>query len=54
MTGQGNIAVDIAFESMDDFSPGAVARKVDSLAKLLEARTAVVQFVDLHGWQERR
>ena len=39
MTGQGNIAVDIAFESMDDFSPGAVARKVDSLAKLLEART---------------
>jgi type VI secretion system protein ImpB len=39
MTGQGNIAVDITFESMDDFSPGAIARKVDSLAKLLEART---------------
>jgi type VI secretion system protein ImpB len=39
MTGQGNIAVDITFESMDDFSPAAVARKVDSLAKLLEART---------------
>jgi type VI secretion system protein ImpB len=39
MTGQGNVAVDITFESMDDFSPGAVARKVDSLAKLLEART---------------
>src|SRR5208283_4697207 len=39
MTGQGNVAVDITFESMDDFSPGAIAKKVDSLAKLLEART---------------
>jgi type VI secretion system protein ImpB len=38
MTGEGNVAVDITFERMDDFSPGAVARKVDSLAKLLEAR----------------
>ena len=38
MTGEGNVAVDITFESMDDFSPGAIARKVDSLAKLLEAR----------------
>ncbi len=38
LTGEGNVAVDITFESMDDFSPGAVARKVDSLAKLLEAR----------------
>src|SRR3954447_20545469 len=39
LTGEGNIAVDITFESMDDFSPAAVAKKVDSLAKLLEART---------------
>ena len=39
MTGEGNIAVDITFESIDDFSPAAVAKKVDSLAKLLEART---------------
>src|ERR1700688_3760564 len=39
MTGEGNIAVDIPFESLDDFSPAAIARKVDSLAKLLEART---------------
>ncbi len=38
LTGEGNVAVDITFESMDDFSPGAVAKKVDSLAKLLEAR----------------
>lgn len=39
LTGEGNMAVDITFESMDDFSPAAVARKVDSLSKLLEART---------------
>ena len=38
LTGEGNLAVDITFENMDDFSPGAVAKKVDSLAKLLEAR----------------
>jgi type VI secretion system protein ImpB len=39
MTGQGNVAVDITFESMDDFTPGAIAKKVDSLNNLLEART---------------
>ena len=39
LTGEGNLAVDLTFESMDDFSPAAVARKVDSLNKLLEART---------------
>jgi type VI secretion system protein ImpB len=39
LTGEGNMAVDITFESMDDFSPAAVARKVDALNKLLEART---------------
>ena len=38
LTGEGNLAVDITFESMEDFSPAAVARKVDSLSKLLEAR----------------
>ena len=38
LTGEGNLAVDITFESIDDFSPGAVARKVDSLSKLLDAR----------------
>ena len=38
LTGEGNVPVEITFESMDDFSPAAVARKVDALAKLLEAR----------------
>jgi len=39
LTGEGNLSVDITFESLDDFSPAAVARKVDSLNKLLQART---------------
>ncbi len=39
LTGEGNLSVDITFESMDDFSPAAVARKVDALNKLLTART---------------
>ncbi|NBZ88817.1 type VI secretion system contractile sheath small subunit [Stagnihabitans tardus] len=39
LTGQGNLAVDLTFESMDDFTPGAIAKKVEPLAKLLEART---------------
>ena len=39
LTGEGNLSVDITFDSMDDFSPAAVARKVDSLNKLLQART---------------
>lgn len=39
LTGEGNLNIDISFESMDDFSPAAVARKIDALNKLLEART---------------
>jgi type VI secretion system protein ImpB len=39
LTGEGNLSVDLSFESMDDFSPVAVARKVDALNKLLKART---------------
>lgn len=39
LTGEGQLMVDMTFESMDDFSPDAIARKVDSLSQLLEART---------------
>jgi type VI secretion system protein ImpB len=39
LTGQGNLSIDITFESMDDFSPGAVASKVDGLNQLLKSRT---------------
>ena len=54
LTGEGNLNVDLTFESMDDFSPAAVARKVDALNKLLEARTAAVEPDHLHGRQDRR
>ena len=39
LTGEGSIAVDLTFDSMDDFSPAAVARKTEGLRQLLEART---------------
>lgn len=38
LTGEGNLAVDMTFESLDDFSPDAIARKVEPLRRLLEAR----------------
>ncbi len=39
LTGEGNLAVDITFESLDDFSPAAIAQKVEPLKKLFDART---------------
>ena len=39
LTGEGQLSVDLTFESMDDFSPAAVASKVDALNKLLTTRT---------------
>lgn len=39
LTGEGNLNIDLTFESMDDFSPAAIARKVEPLRKLLETRT---------------
>lgn len=39
LTGDGNLSVDMTFESMDDFSPAAIAKKVAPLNKLLQART---------------
>jgi len=47
LTGDGNLMVDITFESMDDFSPAAVAKKVDALSKLLEARQQLAALVTL-------
>ncbi len=39
LTNEGKLNVDLTFDSMDDFLPAAVARKVEPLNKLLEART---------------
>ena len=45
LTGEGSLNIDITFDSMDDFSPDAVAKKVDSLNKLLEARTQLANLL---------
>ncbi|TWC46132.1 type VI secretion system protein ImpB [Pseudomonas sp. SJZ080] len=38
LTGEGQISIELDIKSMDDFSPGAIARNVEPLRKLLEAR----------------
>jgi len=45
LTDEGELMVDVTFDSMDDFSPAAVARKVGGLDKLLEARTQLANLV---------
>lgn len=45
LTGQDNLMCDVTFESMDDFSPAAVARKVEPLRKLLETRTQLANLL---------
>lgn len=39
LSGEGRLLVEVAFERMDDFLPAAIARNVEPLARLLEART---------------
>jgi type VI secretion system protein ImpB len=45
LTNEGNLNVELKFESMADFSPGAIARNVPALAKLLEARTQLANLI---------
>ena len=45
LTGEGNLSVELTFESMDDFSPAAIAKKVDALNKLLEARQQLANLI---------
>ncbi|MBN2577135.1 MAG: type VI secretion system contractile sheath small subunit [Deltaproteobacteria bacterium] len=45
LTGEGNLSVELTFESMDDFSPAAIARKVDALNQLLQARNQLANLV---------
>jgi type VI secretion system protein ImpB len=45
LTGEGNLSVEMTFDSMEDFSPAAVARKVDSLNKLLQTRTELANLL---------
>lgn len=45
LTNDGDMAVDITFGSMDDFSPAQVAKKVEPLSRLLEARTQLANLL---------
>lgn len=49
LAGQGRLAVDMSFESMDDFSPAAIAAKVEPLRRLLQAR---VQLANLQTYMD--
>ncbi|MBT9459309.1 MAG: type VI secretion system contractile sheath small subunit [Burkholderiaceae bacterium] len=55
LTGEGNLSVDLSFENMDDFSPAAIAAKVEGLNKLLDARqqlSNLVTYMDGKGGAE--
>ena len=55
LTGEGNLSVDLTFENMEDFSPAAIASKVEGLNKLLDARqqlSNLVTYMDGKGGAE--
>ena len=45
LTGDGTMSVELAFRSIDDFAPAALARKVEPLRRLLEARTQLANLL---------
>ena len=45
LTGEGNLNVDLTFENLADFTPGAVAKKVPALNELLQARTQLANLI---------
>lgn len=51
LTGKGKMMVELAFESLDDFSPEKVAQKLEPLRKILTARTRIAQ-LKLYGLQK--
>ena len=56
LTGEGKLAVDLTLNSMNDFSPGQIAKRIEPLAKLLEARTQLEDLLSYmdgkHGAQD--
>ncbi len=38
LTGEGELSIDVDFESMEEFEPGKVVKKIDPLNKLMKAR----------------
>ncbi|OKP02263.1 type VI secretion system contractile sheath small subunit [Xenorhabdus eapokensis] len=49
LTGDGKLNVDLTFETMEDFQPDAIAKKVEPLAQLLEAR---IQLANLLSYMD--
>ncbi|BCG04514.1 type VI secretion system-associated protein (plasmid) [Paraburkholderia sp. PGU19] len=45
LTGEGKLKVDVAFGSIDDFGPAALARNVEPLRRLLDARTQLANLL---------
>jgi type VI secretion system protein ImpB len=45
LTGEGNLNVELTFESMEDFTPAAIAQKVGALSQLLQARQQLSNLV---------
>ncbi|NLN69039.1 MAG: type VI secretion system contractile sheath small subunit [Alcaligenaceae bacterium] len=45
LNGEGLLNIDLTFDSMDDFTPGNIARKVEPLGALLEARTQLANLL---------
>jgi type VI secretion system protein ImpC len=45
LTAEGQLNVDVTFQSMNDFSPASVARHVDAPNKLLDARTRLANLL---------
>jgi len=45
LTGEGNLSVNLGFDKLDDFGPGAIARQIPALRQLLEARTKLANLI---------
>lgn len=45
LTGDGELKVELTFQSLKDFSPAEIARQVPALAKLLEARSQLANLI---------
>ena len=53
LTGEGEMSVDLTFESMDDFSPDRIAAKVDALKSLLDTRTQLQNLLTYMDGKEK-
>ncbi|MDR0218556.1 MAG: type VI secretion system contractile sheath small subunit [Enterobacteriaceae bacterium] len=49
LTGEGKLSIELTFGNMEDFQPDNIAKKVEPLAKLLEAR---VQLANLLSYMD--